>query len=385
MGIQLELPGMASEETAVKTNETVATQDIFSEVSETLQQIEKLTPEEQQQVNDFAKQIDLHNSAITTGYGEAAQSKMESYADAALKGVTGRDIGEIGNLLSTLAVNIEDFNTESASDGKIRGLFRSAKKKAETMQVKYTEVSATLERVKKDLLGQNATLKVDIGKLDEMYRHNREYYKELTMYILAGKQKLEETQNGELQELKRKAEQTGSEEDAFLYKDLKDQCETFEKRLYDLNLTRSICLQTAPQIRLVQQTDIQLAQKIQSSIANTIPIWKQKIAIALALQHSTEAAQIQKGITDLTSEMLRENAKQLHMGVTAAAREAERGIVDIEAIQESNAELLSTIDDVLNIQEEGRRKRAEAEVALRKIEDDLKQKLIGASQRATYS
>lgn len=378
--IKLELPKAAPESNPQAT-EVVAQQDVFSEVNETLQAVAKLSPDEQRQIEEFAKQIDLHDSAVVMRYGEAAQSKLESFTDTALKGVSGHDVGEIGDLLSEMTVSIKDFNNQSSDKGLLN-VFRSAKKKVEILRVKYTEISGTLERVKKDLLGQRTTLLVDIKTLDEMYEQNLEYYKELTMYILAGKQKLEQTRAGELQELKQKAEQTGTQEDAFLYKDLQDQCESFEKQLYDLELTRSVCLQTAPQIRLIQQTDKQLAQKIQSSINNTIPIWKQKIAIALALEHNAEAARMQKEVTDLTSEMIRENAKNLHTGMVAATKEAERGIIDVDAITTSNAELLATIDDVLNIQEEGRRKRAEAEVELRKAEDDLKQKLIGASKRA---
>lgn len=377
--IKLELPKTASEQP--EANEMIARTDVLNEVGETMQQIAQLSPDEQRQIEDFAQQIDLHDSTIVMRYGEAAQSKLESFTDAALEGVRGHDVGAIGELLSEMTVGIKDFNDQS-SDKSFLGVFRSAKKKVETMRVKYAEISSSLERVKKELLGQRTTLLVDIKMLDEMYERNLEYYKELTMYILAGKQKLEQTRSGELQELKRKAEQTGAQEDAFLYKDLQDQCESFEKQLYDLDLTRSVCWQTAPQIRLIQQTDKQLAQKIQSSVNNTIPIWKQKIAIALALEHNAEAARMQKEVTDLTSEMIRENAKNLHLGAVAATKEAERGIIDVEAITASNAELLATIDDVLNIQEEGCRRRAEAEVQLRKAEEDLKQKLIGASKRA---
>ncbi len=377
--ITLELPKTTPGENA--TSVEVAEANVLKEVSDTMQRIAQLQPEEQQQVTSFAQQIDLHNSEIITRYGETAQQKLETFTNGALEGVVGRDVGEIGDLLAEMSVNIKDFDKD-VENGGIFGAFRSVKKKAEIMRVKYTEVAGSLERVKKELLGQRTTLLVDIKMLDEMYQQNLEYYKELTMYILAGKQKLEETRNGELAELKRKAEITGAQEDAFLYSDLKDQCENFEKQLYDLELTRAVCLQTAPQIRLVQKTDEQLARKIQSSVNNTIPIWKQKIAVALAIQHNEDAAKMQKQITDLTSQMMEETARKLHTSTVAAAKESERGIIDIEAIKVSNTELLATIDDVLTIQEEGRKKRAAAEAELRKAEEDLQQKLIGASQRA---
>lgn len=379
MSITLELPKTTSE-SATEVAE-VTEKGVLEEVSEAVQQIGRLQPEEQRQVEAFARQIDLHSSEVITRYGETAQRKLETFTNGALKGVVGRDIGEIGNLLSEMSVNIKEFNNES-NGGGLFGIIRSAKKKAEILQVKYTEVSGTLERVKKELMGQRTALLVDIKMLDEMYQQNLEYYKELTMYILAGQQKLEEARRGELEELKHKAEITGAQEDAFAYNDFRDQCENFEKQLYDLELTRAVCLQTAPQIRLVQKTDDQLARKIQSSINNTIPIWKQKIAVALAIQHNEDAARMQKEITDLTSQMMEETARKLHASTVAAAKEAERGIIDIEAVKVSNTELLATIDDVLTIQEEGRQKRRAAEIELRKAEEDLKQKLLGASQRA---
>lgn len=374
--IKLQLP---------ETNTGLAAQTeknaVMCEVSATLAQIENLSPEKQKQVKSFAKQIDLHNSEVITRYGEVAQQKLETFANEALRGVAGHDVGEIGELLSEMSVSIKDFNDES--DNKLLNFFRSMTRKAEILRVKYDGVVETLERVKKQLIGQRATLLVDIKKLDEMYDQNLEYYEELTLYILAGEQRLEEIRNGELQDLQRKAAETGDQRDAFLYSDLRDHCESFEKQLHDLKLTRAVCLQTAPQIRLVQKTDDELARKIQSSINNTIPIWKQKIAIALAIQHNEEAADMQRNITDLTSRMMEENAKRLHTSMVAAAKESERGIIDIEAIKSSNAETLQMIDDVLAIQEEGRRRRAEAEIELRNIEEDLKRKLIGASQQIT--
>lgn len=376
--ITLELPKTTSDAAEIAE---VTEQSVLEEVSEAVQQIGRLQPDERRQVEAFAKQIDLHSSEVITRYGETAQRKLETFTNGALQGVAGRDVGEIGNLLSEMSVNIKDFNSESEGGG-ILNVFRTAKKKAEIMRVKYTEVSGTLERVKKELMGQRTTLLVDIKMLDEMYQQNLEYYKELTMYILAGKQKLEEARNSELNELKHKAETTGSQEDAFAYNDFRDQCENFEKQLYDLELTRAVCLQTAPQIRLVQKTDDQLARKIQSSINNTIPIWKQKIAVALAIQHNEDAARMQKEITDLTSQMVEETARKLHSSTVAAAKEAERAIIDVEAIKVSNTELLATIDDVITIQEEGRQKRRAAEIELRKAEEDLKQKLLGVSQRA---
>lgn len=373
MSITLELPSS----TAVAVTEEAISQ----EVSETMQQIEKLSPDEQRQVAEFSKQIDLHSTEIILRYGEEAQSKLENFTDGALEGVSGRDVGEVGTLLAKMSVSIKDFDKETNS--KFLNALRSTKKQMEVLRVKYGEVSVSLDRVKKELIGQRTTLLVDIKKLDNMYQQNLEYYKELTMYILAGKSQLEKTRNGELQELKQKAETSNLQEDALAYNDLKDHCESFELQLHDLELTRAVCLQTAPQIRLVQKTDEQLARKLQSSANNTIPIWKQKIAIALAIQHNEEAAAIQKDVTDLTSQMLRDNAKQLHTSVVAATREAERGIIDYEAIKDSNVELLATIDDVIAEQEIGRKRRATAEIELRKAEDDLKRKLLGTSQQVS--
>lgn len=377
--INLVLPGtmptMSKESDFLTSRE-----EIQAATSETMQQLQKLSEAEQRQVDNFAKQINLHDSAVIASYGEAAQRKLETLTDGALKGVAGRDTGEIGKLLTEMSVSIKNFNDDTV-DNKTPGIFRRAKKKAETLRVKYEGVTVTLDRIKKDLEGQRMRLLTDVNMLDGMYQQNLDYYKELTMYILAGRQKLEETQNGELEELKQKAEMTGSQEDAFLYNDLRNMCENFDKQLYDLELTRTVCLQTAPQIRLVQNTNAQLVRKIQSSINNSIPIWKQKLAIALAMEHNRTATEAQKSMTDLTSRMLEENAKLLHMGTVAAAKEAERGIIDIESVVLCNSELIATIDDVLNIQEEGRKARAEAKIELRKAEEDLRQKLLSVSQR----
>ena len=385
MGITLELPGMEPEQDVVSTESAelvVVGEVIKQEVSETFQRIEKLSPEEQQQVEAFAKKIDLSQSDVILHYGENAQRKLENFADKALQGVVGRDVGEVGKLLAEMSTSIKDFNDKADSNGKILMVFRSLKRKTEILMVKYSEVTETLEKVKKDLTGQRTNLLVDIKMLDKMYKENLDYYKELTMYILAGHKSLEDTRNGELRILQLKAQESGLQEDALLYNDLNDHCESFEKQLFDLELTREICLQTAPQIRLVQKTDEQLARKIQSSITNTIPIWKQKIAIALAIQHNEEAAEVQKGITDLTSQMLEENAKKLHVSMVAAAKESERGIVDVKAVVACNNELLATFDDLWTIREEGCKTRAEARKELQKAEDDLKQKLLNVGRRA---
>lgn len=377
--INLVLPGTMSDVTETfGTMETKA--EVLNATSETMSQLQKLSAAEQRQVDNFAKQIDLHNSAIIASYGEAAQRKLETLTDSALKGVAGRDTGEIGKLLTEMSVSIKNFNAETV-DNKAPSIFRKAKKKAETLRVKYDGVTATLDRIRKDLEGQRLRLLTDVNMLDSMYGQNLDYYKELTMYILAGRQKLEETQQGELEVLRQKAEMSGSQEDAFAYNDLKNMCENFDKQLYDLELTRTVCLQTAPQIRLVQNTNAQLVRKIQSSINNSIPIWKQKLAIALAMEHNRTATEAQKSMTDLTSRMLEENAKLLHMGTVAATKEAERGIIDIESVMLCNSELIATIDDVLNIQEEGRKARAEAKIELGKAEEELRQKLLSASQR----
>lgn len=373
--IKLELPDSLPTPgtTFVSTPESAPAKDeaILAEVTATIQQIESLPEEDQRQIEDFAKQIDLHSNDLILRYGVKAQEKLTSFTDSALQGVKSRDLGEVGNLLTEMSVNIKGFN--SAADNKFFGTIRSAKK----LRAKYTDVCTVLENVKKGLMGQHAMLLVDIKLLDQLFKQNLEYYKELTMYILAGKKRLEEIRNGELAELRKTAETSITASDAFAYQDLENHCNSFEQQLSDLEITRAICLQTAPQIRLVQRTDEQLIRKIQSSINNTIPIWKQKIALALAIQHSEDAAKMQKEITDLTSEMLKETAKKLHVSAVAAAKESERSIVDIDAFKTSNDELLTTIDDVLMIQKEGCEKRIAAEIELRKAEGELRAKLIG--------
>lgn len=373
--IKLVLPGASPTGSGL-----AATGTVLTKTSTTMNQLQKLTESEQKQVSDFAKQIDLRDSALIVSYGVAAQKKLGGLTKNALKGVSGQDTGEVGKLLAEMSVSIKSYNDE-ANDSKKPSFLRSVQKKAETLRVKYDSVTHTLERIAKELENQRMKLLADVNMLDDMYNKNLDYYKELTMYILAGRERLEEAENGELEELRKNAEMSGSQEDAFLYNDFRNMCDNFSHQLSDLEITRTVCLQTAPQIRLVQDTNTQLVRKIQSSINNTLPIWEQKLAIALALEHSRLAAEAQKSVTDLTGKMLEDTAKLLHLATTESAREAERGIIDIDAVIASNTELIAAIQDVLSIREEGCKARAEARVVLEKAEEELRQTLLGASQR----
>lgn len=379
--IKLVLPGKTEEpkKTEMATLETMANQ-AQEEADVAMSQAGELSDEELAQVRSFAKQIDLHDSAVIVSYGAPAQQKLNGLATGALENVTGQDVGEIGDLLAKMSTSIKGFNKEAESS-KTPSLFRSVKKKAEQLRVRYDSVENTLKGIADNLERQRLQLLVDIEMLDDMYESNLNYYKELKMYIEAGKMKLKEVRGGELAELKKKAEATHDREDAQRYNDLRSHCENFDKQLYDLELTQTICMQTAPQIRLVQNTNMQLVQKIQSSINNSIPLWKQKLGTALGMQHSQEAAAAQKEMADLTSQMLEENAKLLHMGTVAAARESERGIIDVNSVMVSNQELIETIKDLFTIQEEGRTAREEARAKLQQAGNELRQVLLDASQR----
>ncbi len=352
------------------------TELLVQDASELVKEAENLSPEERKQVDDFAAQINLHDAGLISRYGEVAQQKSSGLAGSALKGVSGKDLGEIGNLLSQMVVEIKGLDPDHEKGGF--SLFKNTKKKIETLRVKYDEVSHSLERISKELTGQRMVLLKDIELLDKLYDENLSYYKELTMYILAGKQKLSEVRNGELIELKNKAKDTGSQEDALAARDLSDLCDQFEKQLYDLELTRTICIQTAPQIRLVQVTDREMARKIQSSIVNTIPLWERRMELAIGMEHSKQAIQMQKAVTDITNQMLKDQSEALKINSIESAKESERGIVDMETLKKTNEDLIATIDEVMKIREDGRAKRQQAEDELREIEDQLKERLIGA-------
>ena len=375
MMINLTLDG-AEEKTAVQT---VASEDSAGEqISEIMKQAEALTPEEQKQVEEFVQKIDLHDSAVISRYGESARTKATGFADEALKSVTGRDTGEIGKLLSQLTVQVKKCDPGESTGGL--KFMKSAKKKIEEIKVQYGKVSNAVDSIAKELEGQRMKLLVDIDGLDRMYDENLEYYRELTMYIMAGRQKLEEARSGELEELRKKAEETGSQEDAWAYQDFKERIAQFEKQIYDMELTRTICMQMAPQIRMVQKNDQDMARSLYTSSTDTISLWKRRIALALAIENSRQATEMQKAVSDITNQMLKEQSAALKTNAVAAAVEAERGIVDIETLKQANADIISMINDVTRIQEEGREKRKTAEAELRGIEDELRTALVGAGK-----
>ncbi len=333
-----------------------------------------LTPEEQKMVNDFAAKIDIENTNQILQYGAGTQKKMADFSDTALENVKTQDMGEIGELISNVVGELKDFDVQE--EGKFFGFFRKQTSKIENLKNKYDKAQANVEKITDSLQQHQVRLMKDSAMLDKMYEQNLNYFKELTMYILAGKKKLEETRNGKLAEMKNKAALSGLPEDAQAARDLDEKCSRFEKKLHDLELTRTIAMQTAPQIRLIQNNDTVMVEKIQTTIVNTIPLWKSQMVLALGIAHSAEAAQAQRQVTDITNELLRKNAETLHMATVETAKESERGIVDLETLQKTNADLIQTLDDVMRIQMEGRQKRQAAEMEMHRMEEELKRKLL---------
>ena len=334
----------------------------------------ELTPEEQKMVNDFATKIDIENTNQILQYGAGTQKKMADFSDTALENVKTQDLGEIGELISNVVGELKDFDVQE--EGKFFGFFRKQTSKIENLKNKYDKAQANVEKITDSLQQHQVRLMKDSAMLDKMYEQNLNYFKELTMYILAGKKKLEETRNGKLAEMKNKAALSGLPEDAQAARDLDEKCSRFEKKLHDLELTRTIAMQTAPQIRLIQNNDTVMVEKIQTTIVNTIPLWKSQMVLALGIAHSAEAAQAQRQVTDITNELLRKNAETLHMATVETAKESERGIVDIETLRKTNADLIQTLDDVMRIQMEGRQKRQAAEMEMHRMEEELRRKLL---------
>ena len=338
------------------------------------EEVPVLTPEEQKMVNDFAAKIDIENTNQILQYGAGTQKKMADFSDTALENVKTQDLGEIGELISNVVGELKDFDVQE--EGKFFGFFRKQTSKIENLKNKYDKAQANVEKITDSLQQHQVRLRKDSAMLDKMYEQNLNYFKELTMYILAGKKKLEETRNGKLAEMKNKAALSGLPEDAQAARDLDEKCSRFEKKLHDLELTRTIAMQTAPQIRLIQNNDTVMVEKIQTTIVNTIPLWKSQMVLALGIAHSAEAAQAQRQVTDITNELLRKNAETLHMATVETAKESERGIVDLETLQKTNADLIQTLDDVMRIQMEGRQKRQAAEMEMHRMEEELKRKLL---------
>ena len=334
-----------------------------------------LTEEERRTVDAFAQQIDLTNSAMVLQYGAGTQKKMADFSESALENVRSKDLGEVGELLSGVVKELKTFDEEEEKGGFF-GIFKKASNKIETMKAKYAKAETNVNEIVKVLEKHQVQLMKDSALLDKMYELNLTYFKELSMYILAGKKKLAEVRSTQLQELLNKAKLSGLPEDAQAAKDLDSLCSRFEKKIQDLELTRMISIQTAPQIRLVQNNDTLMVEKIQSTIVNTIPLWKSQMVLALGVEHSAQAAAAQREVTDMTNELLKKNAEKLKMATIETAKESERGIVDMETLKATNESLISTLDEVMNIQREGRQKRQEAEEGLRSMEQELKAKLL---------
>ena len=333
-----------------------------------------LTEQEKKAVDEFAKKIDITDTNLVLNYGVAAQKSVATFSENALSSVRNKDLGEVGETLSNLVVEVKGFGQEEKKG--FAGLFHKQKDKLELMRAQYGKAETSVNRIVSELEKHQVTLMKDIAMLDQMYELNLKYYKELTMYIIAGKKRLAEVRSGELEELRKKAEASGLAEDAQAYNDYAQKCERFEKKLHDLELTRMVSLQMGPQTRLLQNNDTLMVEKIQSSLVNTIPLWKSQMVLALGMEHSRQATAAQSAVTETTNELLKKNADMLKMGTIATAKEAERSIVDIETLQHTNEQLVSTLDEVVNIQREGAQKRKEAEAELGRIEGELKQKLM---------
>ena len=334
----------------------------------------QLSPQEQQMVEDFAQKIDLTDTAMVLQYGAAAQKNIADFSENALNNVRTKDLGQVGQALSSLVVELKTFGEEEKSG--IFGFFQKKKKEAMALKASYDKAEANVDKIVAVLENHQLTLMKDIAMLDQMYDLNTKYYKELTMYILAGKKALDKARSETLAQLQQTATQTKTQEAAQKYNDYANLCNRFEKKLHDLELTRMVSIQMGPQTRMIQNNDALMLEKIQSSLVNTIPLWKSQMVLALGLEHSRQAAAAQSAVSDMTNQLLQKNAEMLHMGTVEAARESERGIVDLETLQHTNQQLIATLDEVMDIQTQGAQKRREAEAELQRIEGELKQKLL---------
>ncbi len=332
---------------------------------------------ERKMIDDFSQKIDITDSTTVLSYGASAQKKISDFSDTALSGVRNKDFGEVGQMLMGLTEQLREMNEEAEDDKGFLGLFKNTKRRIESLKTKYEKVEDTVAGVTESLQQHQITLMKDVAMFDNLYEVNMTYFKELSMYILAGKKKLAHERAVTLTALQAKATQSGLPEDAQAANDFAEQCVRFERKIHDLELTRMVAIQMAPQIRLVQNNDTMMAEKIQTVVMNTIPLWKSQMVIALGIEHSRQAMEAQRAVTDLTNELLKKNATALRQATVEVTKEAERGIVDIESLTHTNAELIATLDDVAAIQKEGHEKRAAAEAELNRIEGELKAKLIG--------
>ena len=335
-----------------------------------------LTPEEEKMVQEFAEKIDLHDSSMVLQYGAASQQSMAQFSESALKNVRTKDLGEVGQQIADLVVELQGFSVDQEENKGIFGFFKRSQNKIASLKARYDKAEVNMDKMCEVLEEHQTVLLKDIATYDRMYEMNLVYFKELSMYILAGKQCLEKARQGELKALRDKAQASKLPEDAQAANDFAALCERFEKKLHDLDLTRTISMQMAPQLRLIQNNDQLMAEKIQSTLVNTIPLWKSQMLLALGMAHAQQAMEAQRAVTDMTNQLLRKNAEALKQTTVETAKEAERGIVDIETLTAANQTLISTLDEVLNIQQEGRQRRHDAELELRRIEDELRNKLL---------
>ncbi len=371
-----DIPQLTLDPVAPATPATPAPEPAKPEVTPVQMDENLLNEAEKQAVEAFSRKIDLTDSNLILQYGAAAQKNVASFSENALNSVRTKDLGEVGKSLSDLVVELKGFGQEEEEKKGLFGLFKKTGNKLEAMKAQYAKVEANVDKIARELEQHQVTLMKDVAMFDQMYELNLKYYKELTMYILAGKRRLAEVRDTELPALKARAEQTGAQEDAQKYNDLAQMCDRFEKKLHDLELTRMISVQMGPQTRLLQNNDTLMVEKIQSSLVNTIPLWKSQMVLALGLEHSRQATAAQSAVTEMTNSLLKKNADMLKMGTIETAREAERSVVDMETLQHTNQQLISTLDEVLNIQKEGAAKRRAAEAELGRIEGELKQKLL---------
>lgn len=368
----VEAEAAAAEQTAEAPQAAAAVAPEFTEAN--------LTEEERKMVDEFSEKIDIRNSQAVLQYGVGTQKKLADFSEAALKNVRTKDLGEVGDMLSGLVTELKSFEIDENEKG-LKGIFKKQANKTTAMKAKYAKAEVNVNNVSQALENHQQTLLKDVALLDKMYDVNLSYFKELSMYILAGKKKLEQVRATELKEAIDKAQRSNLPEDAQAAKDLEDRCERFEKKIHDLELTRVIALQTAPQIRLVQNNDTLMAEKIQSTIVNTIPLWKSQMVLALGIEHSTQAAKAEREVTDMTNQLLKKNAEILKTATIETAKESERGIVDIETLKHTNESLITTFDEVMKIQSEGREQRRAAEEEMLRIENELKQKLLEINAR----
>ena len=370
------VPSLTLEPNAAAVEEAPVVEEKVEDIPVERPELEKLSPAEQAAVKDFSEKIDVLNTEQVMNYGSAAQKNITEFSDAALKTVRTKDLGKVGQKLGDLVVELQGLNFDQEEKKGIRGLFKKPVQSLASLKAQYSKAEVNVDKIVEALENHEITLMKDISMMDKMYERNQEYLKELTMYIIAGKLRIEQLRNVELPKMQEKARESGLPEDANAANDFANMIGRFEKKIHDLELTRMISLQMAPQIRMVQNNDTLMAEKIHSSIVNTIPLWKNQMVMALSLYHSEQAMKAQREVTNVTNELLIKNAEALHQGSVSVAKESERGIVDMETLKKTNEELIATLDEVRQIQDDGRARRAQAEEELGRIEGQLKQKLL---------